>query len=59
MLGVLARKEGCTFLVFSNNRTYLGDWADYGYREYGRTDEFVIYVDEDYKEGQDTRKWIE
>lgn len=59
VLGVLARKEGCTFLVFSNNRTYLGDWADYGYREYGRTDEFVIYVDEDYKEGQDTRKWIE
>lgn len=59
VLGPLAKKEGCTFLVFSNNRTYLGDWADYGYREYGRTEEFIIYVDEDYKEGQDTRKWIE
>ena len=59
VLGVLARKEGCTFLVFSDNRTFLGDWEDYGYREYGRTHGFVIYVDEDYEEGQDTRKWID
>jgi len=49
VLAPLAKKAGCTFLVFSNNRTYIGDWADYGYREYGNTDEFVIFADEDYK----------
>lgn len=53
----LAKEEGCTFLIFSVNRTYRGDWSDYGYKEYGSTDEFVIFVDEDYEEGQDTRKW--
>lgn len=57
VLGPLVREEGCTFLVFSVSRTYVGDWADYGYREYGSTDEFMIFVDENYEEGQDTRKW--
>jgi len=55
----LAKEEGCTFLVFSANRTYLGNWEDYGYKEYGSTDEFTIFVDQDYREGQDTRKWEE
>lgn len=59
VLGPLAKEEGCTFLVFSNNRTYIGDWEDYGYREYAGTDEFQIFVDIDYEEGQDTRKWEE
>ncbi len=53
----LAKSEGCTFLVFSNTRTYIGDWAEYGYEKYGSTDEFDIFVDVDYEEGQDTRKW--
>lgn len=53
----LAKEEGCTFLVFSLGRTYKGRWEDYGYREYGSTSEFVIFVDEDYEDGQDTRKW--
>lgn len=57
--GPLAREQGCTFLVFSLSRTYKGDWADYGYREYGTTSEFRIFVDVDYEEGQDTRKWEE
>ena len=57
--GPLARQQGCTFLVFSLSRTYKGDWADYGYREYGTTGEFRIFVDENYEEGQDTRKWEE
>lgn len=57
--GPLARQQGCTFLVFSLNRTYKGDWADYGYREYATTSEFRIFVDENYEEGQDTRKWEE
>ncbi len=57
--GSLAREQGCTFLIFSKNRTYQGNWADYGYKEYGSTDEFVIFVDENYEEGQDTRKWEE
>lgn len=59
VLGPLVKKEGCTFLVFSASRTYVGNWADYGYKEYGSTDEFVIFVDENYEEGQDTRKWEE
>lgn len=59
VVGPLAKEEGCTFLIFSSSRTYKGDWADYGYREYWSTDEFVIFVDEDYEEGQDTRKWEE
>ena len=49
ILAPLAKEAGCAFLVFSNNRTYIGDWADYGYREYGNTDEFVIFADEDYE----------
>lgn len=53
----LAKEEGCTFLIFSGSRTYTGNWEDYGYKEYGSTDEFVIFVDENYEEGQDTRKW--
>lgn len=57
VLGPLAKSEGCTFLVFSNSRTFIGDWADYGYEEYASTDEFIIFVDTDYEEGQDTRKW--
>lgn len=59
VLAPLAKEQGCTFLVFSSNRTYIGDWEDYGYREYASTDEFCIFVDLDYKEGQDTRKWEE
>ena len=57
IVGPLAREQGCTFLIFSIGRTYAGDWEDYGYREYASTDEFRIFVDEDYEEGQDTRKW--
>lgn len=57
VLGPLAREAGCTFLVFSANRTYIGNWEDYGYREYGSTADFVIYADETYEEGMDTRKW--
>lgn len=57
LAGPLAREQGCTFLIFSLGHTYKGDWADYGYQEYASTDEFVIFVDSDYEEGQDTRKW--
>ena len=53
----LAKSEGCTFLVLSNNRTYIGEWEDYGYCHYANTDEFNIYADVDYEEGEDTRKW--
>lgn len=49
VLAPLAKEAGCTFLVFSNNRTYIGDWTDYGYREYASTAEFVIFVDESYE----------
>ncbi len=59
VLAPLAKEQGCTFLVFSSSRTYLGAWEDYGYQEYASTDEFCIFVDQDYKEGQDTRKWEE
>lgn len=59
VLGPLAKKHGCTFLVFSSSRSYIGEWKDYGYEEYARTNEFAIFVDTDYEEGQDTRKWIE
>lgn len=55
--GPLAQEQGCTFLIFSSSRTYTGDWSDYDYREYASTDEFVIFVDENYEEGLDTRKW--
>lgn len=58
VLGPLAKKHGCTFLVLSNNRTYIGDWQDYGYEEYDSTDEFTIFVDTEYEKGQDTRKWV-
>ncbi len=59
VVGPLAREEACTFLIFSASRTYSGDWSEYGYREYAGTDEFRIFVDENYEEGQDTRKWEE
>lgn len=59
VLASLAKEKGCTFLVFSNNRTYLGEWEDYGYCKYGETDEFDIFVDKEYEKGQDTRKWEE
>ena len=58
-LAPLAKEEGCTFLVFSNSRTYSDDWEAYGYKEYGYTDEFTIFVDTDYEEGQNTKKWEE
>lgn len=57
LVGPLAKEEGCTFLIFSSSRIYKGDWADYGYRKYAEVGEFTIFVDEDYEEGQDTRKW--
>lgn len=56
-VGLLAKEEGCTFLIFSSNRTYKGDWADYGYRKYADVGDFTIFVDKDYEEGQDTKKW--
>lgn len=59
VLAPLAKEEGCTFLVFSNSRTYSDDWEVYGYKEYGHTDEFTIFVDTDYEEGQNTKKWEE
>lgn len=55
----LAKEQGCTFLIFSVSHTYKGNWEDYGYREYGSTDEFLILVDKDYESGDDTRKWEE
>ena len=58
-LAPLAKEEGCTFLVFSNSRTYSDAWEAYGYKEYGHTDEFTIFVDIDYEEGQNTKKWEE
>ena len=58
-LAPLAKEEGCTFLVFSNSRTYSDAWESYGYKEYGHTDEFTIFVDTDYEEGQNTKKWEE
>ncbi len=42
----LAREVNVTCFVLSNNRTYVGAWEDYGYEEYGRTDEFTIFLDE-------------
>ena len=56
-LAPLAKEEGCTFLVFSNSHTYSDDWEAYGYKEYSHTDEFTIFVDTDYEEGQNTKKW--
>ena len=55
----LAKEEGCTFLVFSNSHMYSDNWESYGYKEYGHTDEFTIFVDTDYEEGQNTKKWEE
>ncbi len=55
----LAKEEGCTFLILSSNKTYSGDWEDYGYTYYGETNEFTIFVDQAYEEGMDTRKWEE
>ena len=59
VLAPMAKEEGCTFLVFSNSHTYSDDWEAYGYREYGHTDEFTIFADTDYEEGQNTKKWEE
>ncbi|MCD8241804.1 MAG: hypothetical protein LUD73_05345, partial [Lachnospiraceae bacterium] len=56
-LAPLAKEEGCTFIVLSNTRTYIGEWEDYGYEKYASTADFDIFVDMDYEEGQDTRKW--
>lgn len=58
-LASLAKEEACTFLVLPKNRTFNGDWEDYGYEAYGETSEFVIFVDSNYEEGQDTRRWLE
>ena len=57
VLATMAKEEGCTFLVFSNGHTYSDDWEAYGYKEYGHTDEFTIFADTDYEEGQNTKKW--
>lgn len=59
VLAPLAKEEGCTFLVFSNSRTYHGNWEDYGYEPYAQTSEFSIFVDSEYEEGQNTLKWLE
>lgn len=56
-VGPLAKEEGCTFLIFSASRTYTDDWEKYGYEEYASTEDFVLFVDREYEEGQDTRKW--
>ena len=55
----LAKEEECTFVIVSKSHTYNGDWEDYGYKLYHETDEFTIFVDQDYERGQDTRKWEE
>lgn len=55
----LAKEEGCTFIIVSKSHTFCGNWEDYGYREYGDTSEFNIFVDVNYEKGQDTRKWEE
>lgn len=49
VLGPLAKEVNIEFLVFSSSRTYIGDWEDYGYREYGHTDEFTIFADVNYE----------
>lgn len=49
VLGPLAKEVNIEFLVFSSSRTYIGDWEDYGYREYGSTDEFTIFADVNYE----------
>ena len=45
----LAEEVNVTFFVFSNNRTYIGNWEDYGYEQYGSTDEFQIYARKGYE----------
>lgn len=50
VLGPLAKEVNIEFLVFSSSRTYIGDWEDYGYREYGSTDEFTIFADVNYEQ---------
>ena len=45
----LAEEMDITFFVFSNNRTYIGKWEDYGYEPYGSTDEFDIFAKKGYE----------
>ena len=40
----LAEEMEIEFFVFSNNRTYLGEWEAYGYKLYGSTNDFNIYA---------------
>lgn len=52
-LGVLiplAEETNITFFVFSNNRTYIGEWEDYGYVQYGSTEEFDIFAKKEYED---------
>ena len=55
----LAREQKCTFIIISKSHTYNGIWEDYGYEFYHETEEFAIWVDRNYEEGMDTRKWEE
>jgi hypothetical protein len=41
----LAKEVNVECFVFSNNRTYIGEWEDYGYEKYGQTDEFTIFME--------------
>lgn len=46
----LAEEVNITFFVFSNNRTYIGEWEDYGYERYGSTEEFDIFAKKGYED---------
>lgn len=55
-LGVLiplAEEVQVDFFVFSNNRTYIGEWEDYGYEHYGSTDEFDIFFRKGYEAAEE------
>jgi hypothetical protein len=41
----LAKEVNVECFVFSNNRTYIGEWENYGYEKYGQTDEFTIFME--------------
>lgn len=55
----LAEEMEIEFLVFSNNRTYLGEWEAYGYELYGSTDDFNIYARTDWEGKGVTERWRE
>lgn len=55
----LAEEMEIEFFVFSNNRTYLGEWEAYGYKLYGSTNDFNIYARADWSGKEPTERWKE